>query len=358
MPRLPNWFPLLLVTGLVSWSAIGGEPTTPVDRPVGYHHPRPFNLPFLIRPESWYSSREQGMLMLCPAHAHGSRAEAAAELIRLVALHRSPAPATIWVCRVDQLNVLHEFAAMVDRICINPFASNSTRGEPMADPPWAGTAHPLLRQFQDIRRAAPDRQLVACIETEGQESRFGKRHPTMDEMQWMVLATIGSSFQGIAWRGDVASLPYSDRLASFTGNLLRYANEVSRAEPVDWAAVVPPKLAVPEPTQQPPDAGGQGAPGQVPCSALLAKSQLFVVLLHPQVMVPDPGKTEVHLPLSATAVQECRVAICPPPGVSVASVVQLDGSSLVPQSEGDRVVVSCRFAGGGTLLVYELGDQR
>lgn len=354
--RFPNWLPLLLASALLAQPAAIGQEAAPAAPPVlGYRAPRPFNLPFLIRPEKWYNSPEQGMLMLCPAHAHGPKAEATAELIRLVAQHRSPAPTTIWVCRNTQLETLREFAPMVDRVCINPFAYNSDRKAVIAEPPWAGTSHPVLVRPHNLRLAAPDRQLIACIDVDGEESRFGKRHPTFDEMQWMVLAAIGSGFQGIAWRGHVDTLPYRDQLDLLTNNILRHADELSRAHPVDSVTVTSPA-----PTglaQGQPDTDGQQANAPVPLSAMQTRNHLYVVLLHPQIMLPQPGKSTIPLPLGTGSVRECSVALRPPSGTTLVSVERLDGTPLTLQRDGDQFLVPCRFAGGGTMLVFSLKGQ-
>jgi hypothetical protein len=352
--RSLNWLSPLLALGLLIWRPAPAQEAPPVP---GYRAPRPFNLPFLIRPEEWYYSREQGMLMLCPAHAHGPKSEATAELIRLAARHRAPVPATIWVCRADQLNTLREFAPMVDRVCINPFVYGSTRGTAIREPPWTGTSHPFLMQAQDIRLAAPGRQLVACIDVDGRESRFGKRHPTFEEVQWMTLAAVGSGFQGIAWRGHADDLPYKDRLDLLTGNILRYGDKISRAQPVDWVAATSPAATEPLPVQEQPAADGQQTNGPIPFSALQTKSHLFVVLLHPQLMLLRPGKTNISLPLSPLDTQTCSVAVRPPSGVSLVSAERLDGTPLALRHDGDRVLVSCRFAGGGTMLVFNLKGQ-
>ena len=36
---------------------------------------------------------------------------------------------------------------------------------------------------------------------------------------------------------------------------------------------------------------------------------------------------------------------------------RLDGTPLALRPDGDRVLVSCRFAGGGTMLVFNLKGQ-
>lgn len=338
--RSLNWLSLLLALCLLAWLPAPAQEAPPVP---GYRAPRPFNLPFLIRPEKWYYTPEQGMLMLCPAHAHGPKPEATAELIRLVARHRSLVPATIWVCRADQLNTLREFAPMVDRVCINPFVYGSSRGTAVLEPPWTGTSHPFLMQAQDIRLAASDRQIVACIDVDGRESRFGKRHPTFEEVQWMTLAAVGSGFQGIAWRGHADDLPYKDRLDLLTGNILRYGDELARAKPVEWATAA-----------APPHADSAAPPAPSPhCSALLAENHLFIVLLHPRYVNVLQHRLEVPLPPDpglATAVVEVHL----PPGTSILAAERLDGAPLAPESAGEGTRVACRFAGGGTLLVLRL----
>lgn len=337
---------LLLAIPVVAGLPMPGQEATPATPPAGYRAPRPFSLPFLIRPEPWFAASGQGMLMLCPAHAHGSKAEATAELIRLVAQYRSPVPATIWVCRENQLETLREFAPMVDRVCINPFVHDSNRRTAIGEPPWAGTSHALLMQLQDIRLAAPDRQLIACIELNGEEYRFGGRQPTFEEVQWLALAAIGSGFQGIAWRGDLASIPYRDRLDIFAGNILRYADELSRTQSADWVAV-----ASAAPTDK--VTGKQPSDVSVPCTAFLAKDHLFVVVLNPQYVHPKPHRLEIPLPVEPSLC-DFQVELRPPPGVVVVAAERLDGAAVPLRHEDSRILATCRFADGGTLLAFGL----
>ncbi len=346
---LPRSLRLLIAAILLftlSGRSASGQPTTPTIPLVGYRAPRPFTLPFLIRPEAWFSSPEQGMLMLCPAHAHGPKAEATAELIRLVAQYRPPIPATIWVCRENQLETLRELAPMVDRVCINPFVHDSNRRAAIGEPPWTGTSHALLMQLQDIRLAAPDRQLIACIELNGEEYRFGGRQPTFEEVQWFALAAIGSGFQGIAWRGDLASIPYRDRLGIFAGNILRYADELPRTQPADWVTVA-------SATSTDKVAGKQPADVSVPCTAFLAKDHLFVVVLHPQYVHPRAHRLEIPLPVEPSPC-DFEVELHPPPGVVVVAAERLDGATVPLRHEDSRILASCQFSDGGTLLAFGL----
>jgi len=344
--RSPNWLPLLLAAALLSRPAASGQEATPATPPpvVGYRAPRPFNLPFLIRPEKWYYTPEQGMLMLCPAHAHGPKAEATDELIHLVSQNRSCATTTIWVCRASQLATLREYAHRVDRVCINPFLNNSETAPQPGDLSWPGTDHPILNHLRAIHKVAPDRQLIACINIDGEKSRFGKRHSTFEETQWQILATIGSSFQGIAWRRKTDTLPYRERLDLLTANLLRHATDLAQTKPVDWVTVTT--------ARDQPLATDQLANQPIPHSALCAKNRLFVVLLNPQYMQPKPSGTAVGLPLPPP-VQSCVVAVRPPPGTAIVSAKRIDGIPLSIASDGDRTLVPCRFAGGGTLIVFD-----
>ena len=331
---------LLLLVAILPAHGQDKPEEPPPPRPPGYRAPCPCDLPFLIRPEKWFSSPEQGMLMLCPAHAHGPKEQATAELIHLVAQHRSPAPATIWVCRRNQLEPLREFAPMVDRVCINPFVHNSNRRTALADPPWPNTAHPFLMQVQDLRRAAPGRQLVACIPFDGEEYRHGSRQPTFEEIEWLALAAVGSGFQGVAWRGDLGTTPYRDRLDALAGNLLRHADRLARAEPVDWVAALPAD-------------GAKDAPPRPHCSALRSGNRLFVVLLHPQYLDVPRDRLAIPLPIRPEACNAI-VELRPPDGTTVAAAERLDGTPLALRPAGVRVLVPCRLAGGGTLVVLDL----
>jgi len=289
---------------------------------------------FWIIPEKEaYNEARTGMVMVCPSHKHGTTDQAFAKLQQLIADRPSSAVNTIWVCRTEQMVTLRHFAPIVDQVFVNPFVYRSDSAPPADSAVWSGLDHPVINGLRDIRMAAPNTRLIACVDLAGEDKLFGKARPGFDEVAWMTYAVIGAGFQGIVLRGMKHGnlqngAPFQDLIPA----LGTVAGELGRATPVKWAV---------------------GSPADQPVAILLSERKLFIVAIRPSFLhgtrhrrasFPDTGQ-----PVATT------VAISPPEGINIHSPRVLSGLPFVAARvpNGD-ISLPLRFSGAGTILVLDV----
>jgi len=285
---------------------------------------------FMIVPEAQAQSSAFGMLMVCPAHAHGSLAEAEKKL-KFLLEQKLDQPATIWVCRANPGETILRFGPLVDRIIVNPTVTGLSIAQTTGGPFWAGAKHPVLVGLCELRRTAGDRQLLACVDLNGEPTLFRGRKPTFDEIEWQVLAAVGGGYEGLVWRGDPDSAPSAGRLKQLCTNLRTQAADVAGARPVAWA---------------------QASGGDL-FSAVCSESKLFLVVLSAEYLdVRGRRASESPVPLPLESPEHAgEILLAPPPEVEILSASTLSGKPVSLTRQGDRTSLQYRFRGGGDLII-------
>lgn len=271
----------------------------------------------------------RAQLLECPNHAFGTMDDGIREIEKRKAELLPGQIPFAQFCVTDQVDTVRRCMPLLGAAAANPFVLLSDRQPAAGSPLWSGWDHPVINRVRDLREAAGTKRLLARIPIGGVESKYiTKREPTFEEIEWMILATVGADFKGIVWVGQFDT---GGRLRNLGHNLLCFADDLGTATPVGWAT----------------------APEGQPVSALASKKMLFVVLLHPEYFQePVIGQIQ-KLPLDPK-VQTGEVTLTLPDGVTTESGISLYGKPLKPRSEGSKAVVPYRFAGGGEMLVLDL----
>ena len=311
---------------LASWTLVAGNKLA-----TGVLVKKPGAGKFVIVRQSQVHDDAFGMVMGCPAHAHGTPKQAIAKLKRILRNRSSDLVSTIWVCRANQMHTVKRFAPLVDRVVINPFVFRSKKGLCKDDLIWPTFDHPQVNYLREVRKNGAGKALLACINVDGEPSRFARRAASFEEVKWMAYAAIGAHFQGVVWRGDLPHLPWLGRLKHLESLLQAQANGLGAAEPVKWVTDRDKK----------------------PISALCSERSLFVVLLSPEYLAQvDPHKTVV-LPLTQPEVHG-RLVLAPPAGTKVMSAKTLSGMPVAIDVIEGRPQVNYVFTGAGEILIFSL----
>lgn len=277
---------------------------------------------------------ENGMLMICPGHAHGPPDLARRQLEILARKTPENVKSAIWLCRTNQLAMIERFSSIVDRTVLNPFVH--TASHRARHPLWEGKLHPVLCYLEQIREKAGNRELLACVDLRGERFRFrGERNATFGEIKWLVLAVTGSGYQGIAWRGNVSQTPFETELGILTHNISVFRHELGEAEPFLSAIV---------------DGAGMLA------ACRRTDGRLLVFLLDPRQMVLD-NDLYVTSPSTLEMLVQGTIVVNPPMGQGVRSAIRLDGNSMPVRKVANGYAVPFSFVGGGTMLILDLVAQ-
>ena len=289
---------------------------------------------FLIVPESQTYADSFGMVMICPAHAHGTPDEAMAKLKKILETFPSNQVSTIWVCRADQTNTLRKFAPVVDRIVVNTFALTSNLGPKKGDPIWPKFDHPFLNHIRELRNIAGKKNLLGCIDVAGESGYFKDRSISFEEIEWMVYALVGANYQGIVWRGNLDSLSWGNRLHQLESSLGQYSDTLGVAEVVNWVTTS---------TKQ-------------PISALITKNYLFIVLLNTEHLKLSEITKRVVLPLDTP---DCRgsLSIQLPKGIRIISGKTLSGLPVKITHQDKSIQIPYHYRGGGEIIVLSLTHE-
>jgi hypothetical protein len=275
-----------------------------------------------------------GMVMVCPAHRHGTPEEAYEKLRDILGDRLPEEPSAAWICRANQLPTLRKFAPLVDRVAINPFFAGHSNGPTTESVVWRNFDHGIVNRARAIREAAQGAALFACIDLYGETHYFADRRPSYEEIEWLTYVAVGANFQGIVWRRSRQSVPFARRLDILERRLDRYAVDLGRATPVTWVE----------------------SPSGHPVSAVRSGEHLFVVLLSREYLLTNDGREGVPLPLELPETQaEVRIRL--PAGRAVRSCLRLCGSAAPLSAEVREVRVSCRIEGAGEILVFRLGRR-
>lgn len=309
--------------------AISGELALSAEPSISHTESR-----FEILKEKGIYSQKAGMAMVCPAHAHGTPEEAYKKLQNILITWPKGKTSSIWVCRANQIKTLEKFSPLADRIFTNPVVHDSAISPGKKDKIWPYADHPILNQIRQIRTKAADKKLIACINMAGEPKRFQKRKASYEEIEWLVLATVGGNFQGIVWRGNPDALPCRSRLKHLEAGLMNYSVPLGAATPVRWAH----------------------ASQNVPISVLKSKRFLFVVLLNPAYLCDVGFAKAPKLPLSDDPV---KVDVCldTPTNCKIVSAITLDGQTVPFQMDQNTVKLSPSFHGGGEILILKYQEK-
>jgi len=283
---------------------------------------------FFVTDKEIYSGAFK-MTMRCPAHAFRSPQWALEHLKRI----REDNPSReirVWACRANQMPTLRMFAPVSDVIGTNPFVVLNKESPKCKVAIWPSFDHPVLNSVREIRLAAPNVRMFACISVEGQRPLFPKRGPSLAELRWMAYAVIGGNYQGICWRPDRGKPPISERLAELEQVIKPFAADLAAARPVDLVS----------------------APSGQPVTALLRGKHLFVVLLSPEYMLFRDNKP-VAYPL-APAVRTGRITVPTNGQFRVVSAATISGLPQTVKEDGLVSYVSYRLADSGEILVLNL----
>lgn len=287
--------------------------------------------PFLFTTEAATRDGSFGMVMLCPAHRHGSREEAEHALRALLAARSDAAPATIWVCREQQVDTLAHFAPRVERAIVNPCVARRLLRPAPAAAAWPGADHPVLNRLRALRAAAGAVDLLACIDVRGEPQVFKSRALDFEELRWLACAAIGGRAQGIVWRRELGSPSTRRRLRALEEQVATHAADLGAAVP--WP--------------------GARGPDDVFVTALRAPRKLFVIVLPAAWLRPYAKGLDVALPLTLQA-DVAALDVPVPRAMVPASVGTLAGADLSVERAADRWRIRCRVRGGGDIIVIEL----
>jgi hypothetical protein len=271
----------------------------------------------------------RAQLLECPNHAFSGMENGVKEIEKRKADLLPGQVSFVQFCVNSQVRSIQCCIPLLDMGAINPFRELSLKAPASESLLWPGYEHPITNRVRELRETAGDKRLLARIPIGDVESKYiTKREPTFEEIEWMILATVGADYKGIVW---VGSFDTGGRLRNLGHNLLCFADDLGTAKPVGWAT----------------------APKGQPVSALASKKMLFVVLLNTEYF-QDPviGKIQ-KLPLEPK-VQTGEVTLTLPEGTTTDSGISLYGKPLKPRLEGGKVVVPYRFVGGGDMLALDL----
>jgi hypothetical protein len=291
---------------------------------------------FPILTEGEAKSPAFGTLLVCPHHRHGTAEEGEHKLRGLLREYNGPT-STIWLCRTHTIPSVRQFSPLVQRVVLNPFLFDLFSDRPTATADtdvWPGFNHPCLNGLRELREAAGQTTLVACVDLQGDKSIFGRRGPTFEELEWEVYAAVGAGFKGIAWRGERTVAPSPTKLAQLESGLRRYGPQLAAARSVRWA--IP--------------------PGDLPLAMLASDDRLFVILLDPKFLNPTrPGDRieGAQLPL-APRTRFGEIELRPPRNINLVSAEALDGAPQRFTRHEVGYTLKYRFRGGGQMVVCRL----
>jgi len=235
---------------------------------------------------------------------------------------------TIWICRLNQLHTLRQFAPLVDRVVINPFVVKSQTGPKYGDSIWLNFDHPFINNIRQIRQNSDNKKLLGCIDLRGEPSYFGERRASLEEIKWMLYALVGGNFQGIVYR---QSVPWPNRIRQLAAGLKKYADDLGQTQSVRWLTA------------------SQGQP----VSAIKSPQMLFVVLLNPEYMKFSQDGRNIILPLESPKCQGL-LELRPPENTDIISASTISGRSLALEHNDEGFRVKFNFVGSGEILIFSL----
>lgn len=240
----------------------------------------------------------------------------------------------LWLCS-GGTSAFSGYLPYADEIGLHAFEYDESIPPKQGELIWPGFNHPRINRARVLRHFIVGKGLFAIM-------RFGVpdrirggivgRPQSPEELQWMVLAAIGASYDGILWENEPgADLPGGKAMHVMGANLAKYTDDLGSTVPVGWAK----------------------SDTQDPVSALRSDKKLFVVVLNPGFLVSGAGGGAFQIPLE-TKPREGEVAVELPPGWDIEDGRALSGETLSILRRDGAARAKYRFTGGGEMLVFDL----
>lgn len=286
---------------------------------------------FLSR-DAWYArSRASGILIKAayltrPVH----------EVMDEVKREQGSRKVALFICNGPQRKQMSTWLSLSDEICIFLYHLTSDKPPKPGELIWPGYNNPLINRVREVRHTTANKKLLATFSTigssKGQVWGISRtRRLVFEELQWMTFAAIGGNYQGVIWRQCMPSDLPDRRLSRVEASIKTHARDLGMAHPVGWVE----------------------APKNQPASSLCSDNKLFVVLLNPAYMAPNPDGKTISVPLEPGSPRG-EITIRVPAGCALKSGTYLDGRPLRLLRDQDTVRVKYRFRGGGEMLIFDL----
>lgn len=253
-------------------------------------------------------------IMRCPAHAHGTRQNAAAQYIAAYdKLVRSEprVPGMIYVCRWEKEINYFVFAELGDAVRVMPFAGSlSYVPEPLN--------HSLQWLTALAVQAAAPRPVHAVVPIRFEDSYQWMRSMTPDEVRAMIYLPLSRGVKGLCYGRKEAGLSREaqQELAQVTREIAVIRNYLAFAEPMPW---------------------GRAEPASVEAATLLAGDQALILLIINHAFV---GFDNDHV-LDVRPQSAVRAEVMLPDDLQVADVHDVTGRGrpVKWQQQGPKLVI-------------------
>lgn len=176
--------------------------------------------------------------MSCPAHAHGTRKEAAGKFLDEHYRRFSQNPyflSKMWICRADRPRAWYTFGSLPDSAVINPvllvsqaYQSNDKTCDQFCPFFWLAT---------NAKKALEPNRFFACIPVNPEDNVFSQSNHTPDEIKFLVYCAISAGAKGILYRGTPSFSRLSqDKFVRLNRELRQLKPLLMMAESVNWAS--------------------------------------------------------------------------------------------------------------------------
>ncbi len=276
-----------------------------------------------------------GMVMICPAHKHGTPADSIGTLKKLVdERNKKGLTSSVWVCRSNLLRFAKLCSYIVPRIVINPFVYKCFHGPTDNDTVWANADHPRINHIREIRKTAQNSSLFACINVGGEPTFYKDRKASFEEIKWMVYSIFGANYQGIIWRGPRDNVAFKAQLDNLESRIAMYSDELTNSDPIKWVS----------------------AEDSQPYSALASDKVVFVILLNPKYCL-ETRAGAVGLP-NPFSLQTGYLQLHPPDEIAIVSGATIDGKPIPIERNENGIRVPYVYSGAGEVLVFRTSSRR
>jgi len=240
---------------------------------------------------------------------------------------------TVIICRGDQPTAIRDYWDVSDEYIFEALFLTPERKPPAADSIiWPAYDHPMINYIRKIRHLTRGKTVLVSVPMTSREV-WGVprgRPELFDELKWMALSVVGADFDGILWGHVRHEAEWDRRLTELTSQLVRHADDLRSASPVDWVT---------------------GPPDQ-PLMALANDRRLFIVLLNPDYMKVSHDRKSVAGLLKRTG-RKGKVAI------ETSEFVIQDGTTLGDRPvriirQSDHLQCDYDFLGGGEMLILPI----
>ncbi len=176
--------------------------------------------------------------MSCPAHAHGTRKEAAVKFLDDYCRRFSKDPyflSQIWICRAGRPRAWYEFGSLPHAAVINPVLSGPPAYK--SDTKDCDRFCPFFWLATNAKKALEPNRFFACIPVNPEDSVFSQSNHTPDEIKFLVYCAIAAGAKGILYRDTPSFSRLSqDKFVRLNRELRQLKPLLMMAEPVNWAS--------------------------------------------------------------------------------------------------------------------------